>query len=515
MNGEHIALEVSKFYVPEYASQMDEIAKGTFTFFGQTVEFGNVRSIDWHHTIPAERDFHLWRMKLGHMGFICPMLLHGDERHLDAVDEIVSGFGPKADFGTSGCFSSYWFPYSVSHRILAVLSGYVLARRSRELPSILQKSIEEFLRYNAAFLMENIEHELKNNHVERNLAALCFYFTCVEVPPEDVVAMLDREVRKIVVDTILEDGMLAERSAMYQGLSVMALKVFSSTPFLSEQTRGITSELLGKAERAWEIMSHPDGNIALFNDSWWGEVPQVSEVLNSTPLHSIEVLKSAGYARIHSDDLFVLFDAGPIGPAWNPGHGHADFLSLELDIKGTRFIVDPGTFQYSTGARRAKERSAQSHNGPALVGFEPVEYYGCFKVGRLATAELDSLDNGQVEGRLRSGGTVFQRNISIVDAIFRAADRWSGNIHQASVTILVQGEWQLEGETSASLDFRLGSVRARLEVTQGQILEVTKSQWSRRYLHSEPAWEVKLVPSVEPSYAKLMWQVSHFHQTEE
>jgi len=72
-----MAQDVAAFYHDEYLPVIEAAASGTFTFFGKTVAFGSVERIDWHHTIPAETDFHLWRMKLGHMGFACPMLMSG------------------------------------------------------------------------------------------------------------------------------------------------------------------------------------------------------------------------------------------------------------------------------------------------------------------------------------------------------------------------------------------------------------------------------------------------------
>ncbi|MFD1810021.1 heparinase II/III family protein [Gemmobacter lanyuensis] len=365
------SLAVAAFYNGIYAPYIDNAAAGQFVYFAQHADFGNAASVNWHHTVDAEKDFHLWRQKFGHMGFICPMLIHGNDLHLAAVADLLARFREQASFSTPGCFSSYWFPYSVSHRILAILSGYLVARNRRSLPERLCCEIEEFLRFNIGFVLANIEHELNNNHVERNLAALCFYYSNVPAPCPTIVHQLDRNVTAIIQDTILSDGMSVERSAMYQGLSVMSLQVFAQTPFLSPKTRVLASERLKQAIRAWHFMAHPDGDIALFNDSWLGEVPKPSQISTSPKFAEIETLDSAGYARLCRGDIFALFDAGPIGPSSNPGHGHADFLSIEVDVAGTRFIVDPGTYQYSTGPRRMHDRAAAEHNGPAARGLNP------------------------------------------------------------------------------------------------------------------------------------------------
>ena len=124
-----------------------------------------------------------------------------------------------------------------------------------------------------AFLLDNVEHELNNNHVERNLAALCLYFSYAESVPTRIAARLERDVAHLLETTILPDGCQVERSPMYQGLSVASLAIMAETPFLSGSLRSKLQERQAAAHRAFAILSHPDGEVALFNDSWHGEAP--------------------------------------------------------------------------------------------------------------------------------------------------------------------------------------------------------------------------------------------------
>ncbi|QQM32464.1 heparinase II/III family protein [Martelella lutilitoris] len=508
-----MAQAVAAFYREEYRDHIDDAARGRFSFFGQEVDFGGPASIDWHHTVAAENDFHLWRMKLAHMGFICPMLIDGETLHHEAVAEMLAGYRAEARFDRPGCFSSYWFPYSVSHRILAVLSGYLIARRQDTLPAALCDDIEQFLRWNVAFVEENIEHELKNNHVERNLAALCFYYTHAEDVPPGLKRKLDRDVAGIIHACILPDGLLAERSAMYQGLSVMALQVFSQTPFLSEKTRGLAAERLERAKRAWSFMTHPDGEIALFNDSWFGEVPPAHSVIEPARFNASELLPQAGYARLADGGIFALLDAGPIGPRWNPGHGHADFLSAEIDVAGLRFVADPGTYQYSTGPRRMYERSAQSHNGPSCKGLEPVSYYGCFRVGRLAEARLveaEATDGRAVAGELQlPDGLKLRRELQLIPNGLAATDRWQGACTGPRVRLTIPREWEVSDRDQREVVFLREDVRVRLEVLRGRIADLSTGQWAFRYLKSSDAHILVLEPEETPGGADLSWRITH------
>ncbi|MFD2112989.1 heparinase II/III domain-containing protein [Thiorhodococcus fuscus] len=507
-----MARVVSPYYYNEYIDVIDAAASGTFRFFGQTVDFGSPRAIDWHHQVEAESDFHLWRMKLGHMGFICPMLMSGTATHLEAVAQLIASYREQADFGVSGCFSSYWFPYSVSHRILAVLCGYLLARQTRDLPESLCDQIEAFLRWNIGFVLANVEHELKNNHVERNLAALCLYFNCVETVPARLARRLDRDVRDIIKASVLDDGLLAERSAMYQGLTVMALHIFAETEFLTTATRQLASERYQQAVRAWRFMTHPDGEIALFNDSWFGEVPPPSTIAAKQDFGPLERLPTAGYARLEAGAFFALFDAGPIGPRWNPGHGHADFLAIELDVVGKRFIVDPGTYQYSTGPRRRFERSADSHNGPALEGREPVEYKGCFRVGRMASAQLTGHTmeetGGRVSGALQLPGVRFQRELQLSTRGLRCTDDWIGATNGAKVRLIVPGTWSVTSWNPIQASFKSDETRVHITVHEGSLVGVEPGCWSRHYLQNEDAMVLILKPrQTDERSAQLIWAV--------
>ncbi len=504
------ALELSRviapFYRAEYLSRIDDVTQGRFSFFGKTVSFPSAASVDWHHKIDEETDFHLWRMKLGHMGFVSPMLSDGTEHHHLAVAELLSGYRERADFGTPGCFTSYWFPYSVSHRILAILSGYNLGYDS--ISGDLRDEISAFLRWNAAFVSANIEHELRNNHVERNLAALCFYYSCAQSVPARVASRLDREVRRVIAACVLSDGFIAERSAMYQGLTVMALAVFARTPFLSARTRRLAGDSHLRALQAWATMTHADGEIALFNDSWFEEVPPISEVVGNQVPAPATLLPEAGYARLESDDMLALMDAGPIGPNWNPGHGHADFLSFEADIEGKRFVVDPGTYQYSTGSRRTFERSARSHNGPHSAGYEPVDYAGCFRVGRMSEARFSTATRAEASGTLpvRGGGEV-SRTITVASGLITVADEWS-NSAGAGVTLTVQGEWRVISRNATTVEFEAAGLRTTIETIDGTIAQVRTGEWSCRYLSSEPATIVELTPrSRVNGGARAKWQI--------
>ena len=48
-------------------SSLAEMAAGRFTFFGHTVDFGDLERIDWRYAEGGDDDL-LWRLNLGYMG---------------------------------------------------------------------------------------------------------------------------------------------------------------------------------------------------------------------------------------------------------------------------------------------------------------------------------------------------------------------------------------------------------------------------------------------------------------
>jgi uncharacterized heparinase superfamily protein len=116
---------------------------------------------------------------------------------------------------------------------------------------------------------------------------------------------------------------------MYHALCLVDVRILQSSGVCAEHLDGLLSSRLCGMERALSIMSHPDGDISLFNDSWLGEAPRTADIVRARPCRGKHVLEDSGYVRLDSGDAAVIFDCGRCGPADNPGHAHADYLSFE------------------------------------------------------------------------------------------------------------------------------------------------------------------------------------------
>ena len=488
-----------------------DAAHGRFTLLGRTVDFQSIAAIDWTYELPEENDHHLWRMKLCQLEVLHSLLAGAEPAGHQTALALLNSFSHARSFAAPDAFSVGWSPYGASHRLLAMLSGLSVGLAAGSLDPGIRSAVEESARLDAGFLWHNIEHDLRNNHTERNLAALCLYHLAAGAISDSRAARLDRDVNRIIEATVLAGGMQIERSAMYQGLTVMSLEIFAACPFLSPATRTLARERATAAAGAWLFLTHRDGDIALFNDSWIGEVPPPATILRTHRVSVPDSLPDAGYFRLSSGPIDALMDAGEIGPRWNPGHGHADFLAVEVDVNGHRFLVDPGTSQYSTGPQRMYERSAAGHNGPRYLDVEPVEYSGCFKVGKLAFAApiaatvLADLPTESIGGTLTTPAGLCARVICALDGGgLLIVDRWNSSDTPGATTLLIPNDWRLDTDRKRTVRAAQEGAETAITVYEGAIGGIEDRTWSRRYLQPEQATAVTLAPTRVPSGGQML-----------
>jgi len=199
-------------------------------------------------------------------------------------------------------------------------------------------------------------------------------------------------------EQVLEDGGHIERSPMYHSI---ILKDLLDLLNLANLYKGKISKYSirlwrdkAKAMLFWiKNMTHPDGEIAFFNDAAFGIAIRPEELISYAKRLGIEDIKtqkkiqyqaSSGYAKINKDNYFAIIDIAKIGPDYQPGHAHADSLSFELSIFGKRVFINGGTSLYESGEIRDYERGTSSHNTVAVNGENSSEVWSSFRVARRA-----------------------------------------------------------------------------------------------------------------------------------
>src|SRR5690606_278101 len=153
------------------------------------------------------------------------------------------------------------------------------------------------------------------------------------------------------------------------------------------------AERVRQMVRALGVLSNEDGALHLFNDASKGIAPDrswlshLSQRALQEPVPVVEgelLLRETGlygYAR-RSDGERLLIDCGPLGPDYQPGHGHSDLLSFEWFWAGRPVVVDSGVCGYAEDSLREYVRSTRAHNTVSINGREQAEIWGTYRVGR-------------------------------------------------------------------------------------------------------------------------------------
>lgn len=367
-----------------------------------------------------------------------------------------------------------WEPYPTS---LRVVNWIKWALSGNTLPASALQSLAVQTRW----LRQRLEIHLLGNHLFANAKALMFAGLFFEGPEAETwlrkgLRILKRE----IPEQVLNDGGHFERSPMYHAIALEDVldllnlaRVFPQD--VARTGAVLVAELPALAKRmlSWlSVMTHPDGEFALFNDTAFGIAPTVSEleayarrlgVEGDPPVERLPCqealqrpsrsqacgspvglrcygLENSGYIRLQSDSSVLLLDTAPIGPDYLPGHAHADTLSFEWSFGGQRLIVNGGTSRYGLGAVRMLERSTRNHSSVEVAEENSSEVWSGFRVARRAYPfDLQIVaDDAGVEVscshdgyRRLPGRPIHRRTWRMANRILEIEDRVSG--HHASV----------------------------------------------------------------------------------
>ncbi len=298
-----------------------------------------------------------------------------------------------------------WSPYPTSLRIVNWVT-WDLATGHLDIEA--RRSLAD----QAEWLARNLETHILGNHLFANLKAQIFAGCYFAGPTADrwlgnALAIFERELG----EQVLDDGANFELSPMYHAifladlLDILAL----DRVFPGRIPRSAGEMIIDAAERmlGWmATMTHPDGQIAFFNDSAIGIAADFASLkeyarrvgIRPSGPRVYDGSSSSGYFRLTRGPAVVIADIAAVGPDYQPGHAHADTLSFELSVGKQRVIVNSGTSVYGTCQERHRQRSTAAHSTLELDGKNSSDVWSGFRVGRRARATLHSLFAGGAVG---------------------------------------------------------------------------------------------------------------------
>jgi len=377
------------------SSKKNEIRKNNYFLFLNKERFVNTNT--WKI---KEKD-KLWLYNLHYFNFINTKNYNKYYHRKCLIDKWVVANKPFEGVA--------WERYPTSIRVVNwikwLLSGNELSKTS--LHSLYIQS---------RWIYKNPERHLLGNHFFSNLKALIFS-ACIFENTETTKWLIwsQKQMCKQLKEQILDDGGHFERSPMYHALFVEdildLINLSNTTEKINFNLRHNLQVSLLKMLYWLKNMTHPDGEISLFNDAAFGIAKKYSELesyakkLKVNTLYyktrnkklSLKTFLDSGYVRLENKEAVAILDVAPLGPDYLPAHGHADTLSFELSIFKHRVIVNGGTSCYGKSKKRLNERKTCSHSTIEINNTDSSQVWSNFRVGKRAYPELLSIRKNNEE----------------------------------------------------------------------------------------------------------------------
>ncbi|MFW0776171.1 MAG: heparinase II/III domain-containing protein [Rickettsiales bacterium] len=371
----------------------------TFHFLNHSESFAT--DIDW---CPQQCN-RLWRYNLHYFAYLHADVSDSSKARL--IDDWI-GNNPQGS-------QPAWEPYTASLRIVnwvQYFSREGIAASDAALQSLFEQSL---------WLEKNLELHILANHYFENLKALCFaasFFTGGDARRWQRYVL--RELPLQLDEQFFEDGGHYERSPQYHAILLEAcLEIYRlAASEGGEWLQPVQAHLQSVIENGLQFLQtivSPQQQIPLLNDSAYAVAPELAQLHNdaaslqlalpadtTAPQASIEYPQSGIYGYRHQQDWFLL-DCGDIGPAYQPGHTHCDFLSYELMVAGQLLITDTGVCEYEPGPMRHHVRSTAAHNTVTVDGAEQSEIWGEFRVARRAQKQFATLEQHPARWQFSGG----------------------------------------------------------------------------------------------------------------
>jgi uncharacterized heparinase superfamily protein len=407
--------------VEQAVKRAKETAILRFHFLNKTVDFHG--EPEWHDQSLSR----LWRFHLHYFEFVNDLLVWSavekDETAYTTFRELVNSWiDSNRTLGGDG-----WHPYTLSERLVNWLNATPGLGSQLEADQGFQQSFLSSLYGQGQFLFDNLELDVRGNHLVKNLRALLWCGVAFEgVEPNRWFRKALALLRQELEEQVLSDGGHFERSPGYH---LLVLKDCLEIAIWLRRNRNTAPEWLEDVLRRmidYLVAILPtDGQMPLLKDTVWEYTLVPSDLLAAAALYfdddssykltddlglyvlllfglsgwqkfkewpatdsarnSMAFRETGHYVmRDEGNGDYLIFDAGKVCPEYLPAHAHADMLSYELMVSGRRVVVDSGVYEYAAGPWRDYFRSTRAHNTIEIAGQNQSEVWDSFRVARRA-----------------------------------------------------------------------------------------------------------------------------------
>jgi uncharacterized heparinase superfamily protein len=516
--------DVPLFHHPNLdpAATLASLTQGVFHHLNQSRYLGHEQP-DWR--LGSLTEDRLWTVTLHYHAWafdLARIIAGGGTVAGDAVaclTHYLSDWIDRCALNTPGTRQLAWNAYAIATRLGWWIRSYHLLRGSHvQAWDDFRPALLRSLWQQASYLCRHLEWDLRGNHLLRDAVGLAWagrFFA--EKAARHWLALATQLALEQTAEQVLADGGHFERSPAYH-LHVM--EDIITLHFLLEDPVARTC-----LREAWQRMAeyltwlrHPDGGIALFNDGGPNATVAPHLMLQmasgfdtgiATTHQGGRYFPDSGMVVWHGEPWSVFFDVGSVGPDYQPGHAHADTLSIECSCRGRRLFVDPGTYSYDNDDRRCYDRSTAAHNTVAVDHQNSSEVWHIFRVGRRAypldvsveitASRMNAVASHNGYDHL-PGRPHHTRRLSVHrDGPFSITDRITGRgRHQLEGGFLLAPEW-LATPIEGGWNLKNGSDTVRLIVLGPKGLVLTGEQ---RAYHPEFGAELETT--------RLIWRTDGY-----
>jgi uncharacterized heparinase superfamily protein len=358
--------------------------EGRFRFLGEARDMGV--DVDWNRK-DLDQGTRLWKTHLHEFDYAIDLARaardSGDAAYRDRLASLITSWSAVSPIGQPDYARDVWNARAVANRIVNwAIAGSILQLQTSD---PLHTQLQEQVAVHTLFLRDNLEFDLRCNHLLRDYVGLLFANALMGGAPEALEGL-----RAEVDEQVLADGCHIERSPLYH--AVVLQDLIESRELLAAQAPSWLREAIARMAEFLRNLLPPSGDLPLFGDSWRGDIDPsriLEEAGESGAVSSaVDPDRGGGLIALGRGANHAVFRAGPHGPDYQLGHAHADGLSFELYRGPIAIICDTGTQTYDAGPIRQRLRSTAAHNTVQLDGEEQLEAWGSFRVGRRGSGRV-------------------------------------------------------------------------------------------------------------------------------
>jgi len=379
---------VAEFRTANRSEKLQRVARdalaGRFSFLNRTIAFGG--EVDWFR--PDLDQARLWKTHLHEFSYAAALAVahrgSPDAGYRRGLFELVSRWSAAAPIGCPGFALEAWNGRAVATRLIHwAVAGSLLGLDADDAEGL---DLGGQIGLHGLFLRDNLELDLRGNHLLRDAVGLVFAHEIVGGVP-DALTWLAKQVH----EQVLPDGCHIERAPMYHAICLQDL--LEVQLLLGADAPRWLGEAVARMAGLLDYLLLGDGDLPLLGDGWLGEI-EVEPLLaacrasvGSLPTPA-DPARHGGIVALERGAVRAVVRAGPHGPDTLLGHAHADLLSFDLSVGTQRIVSDTGTGCYEAGPKRQQLRSTAAHNSLQVDGEEQLEAWASFRVGRRGRARV-------------------------------------------------------------------------------------------------------------------------------